>query len=122
MERTVGLDRPREAGLGQSVPALIAEQTAARPDAIAIEDGERIVTYAELDLASGAIAAALIEAGIEAGELVAVNIPRSWLAVCALLGVQRAGGAYVPLDPAHPPHRRQELIELSGARTTLGPS
>ena len=122
MERSLGLDPHREVGRSLSVPALIAEQIAAQPDTIAIEDGERTVTYAELDLASGAIAATLIDAGIEAEELVAVNIPRSWQAVCALLGVQRAGGAYVPLDPAHPPQRRQALIELSGARTTLGPT
>src|SRR6185503_5927611 len=61
----------------------------------------------------------LIEAGVEPGELIAVNLPRSWQAVCALLGVQRAGAAYVPHDPAHPPQRRQALIELSGARRTL---
>jgi amino acid adenylation domain-containing protein len=119
MEGTVGLDPTGEVGLGLSVPALIAEQTEARSEEVAIEDGDRALTYAELDRASGAIAASLIEAGVEPGELIAVNLPRSWQAVCALLGVQRAGAAYVPLDPAHPPQRRQALIELSGARRTL---
>ena len=38
MERFAGLDPPRDAGLGVSIPALIAEQARARPDSIAIED------------------------------------------------------------------------------------
>jgi amino acid adenylation domain-containing protein len=121
MERTVGLDPPREAELGLSLPALIAEQIAARPDSVAIEDGDRQVTYAELDHASGAIAASLLDTGVEAGEPIAVNLPRSWQAACALVGVLRAGAAYVPLDPAHPPQRRRGLVELSGARSTLEP-
>ena len=121
MERTAGLELPRDADLGVSLPSLIAEQVRAGPDSIAIEDRDRSLTYSDLDRASGAIAASLLDAGVEAEEPIAVNISRSWQAVCALLGVMRAGCAYVPLDPAHPPHRRRTLVELSGARKTLAP-
>ncbi|HEY7255561.1 MAG TPA: AMP-binding protein, partial [Solirubrobacterales bacterium] len=121
MERTVGLDPSGEAARNLSVPTLVAEQIATMPDAVAIEDGDRTLSYAELDRASAAIAATLLAAGVAPGEPIAVDLPRSWQAVCALVGVLRAGAAYVPLDPAHPPQRRRALVELAGARTTLEP-
>ena len=85
MERTAGLELPRDADLGVSLPSLIAEQVRAGPDSIAIEDRDRSLTYSDLDRASGAIAASLLDAGVEAEEPIAVNISRSWQAVCALL-------------------------------------
>jgi len=97
----------------------VAERAAEQPEAIAIEDGERGLTYAELDAAGAAIAAGLHEAGVKDEEPVGMCLPRSWQAVCAFLGIARAGAAYVPVSPAYPPERKRSLLELAGARLVL---
>jgi amino acid adenylation domain-containing protein len=90
-----------------------------RPDAVALEDGERQLSYAELDRAAAGIASGLIAAGVEAEEPVGVCLPRGWEAVAAFLGVLRAGAAYVPISPAHPAARRQRMLNLAGSRLAL---
>jgi len=99
---------------------LVGERTAERPDAIALEDGEKRLTYAELGAAAGAIAAGLVAAGVRPEDVVAVCLPRSWRAVCAYLGAVRAGAGYMPLNPAHPRRRRERLVELAAARVLVG--
>jgi len=102
-----------------SLAGLVAARAAELPDAIAVEDGERRLTYAELDAAAAGIAAGLRTAGVGAEEVVGVCLPRSWQAVCAFVGVLRAGAAYVPVVPTHPPERQRTLLELAGAETVL---
>jgi amino acid adenylation domain-containing protein len=110
---------PPNPELKRSIATLVAERAAERPDSIAIEDGELRLSYAELDATGAAIAARLLEAGVEAEEPVGVCLPRSWQAICAFLGIARAGAAYVPLSPAYPTARKRALLELAGARLVL---
>ncbi len=107
--------------LTRSLPELLGDQVAEQPDAVALEDSEQRLTYAELDAASAAIAGGLRAEGVDPDteEVVGVCLPRSWQAVCAFLGVLRAGGAYLPIDPEHPTQRARELLELAGARLVL---
>jgi amino acid adenylation domain-containing protein len=95
-------------------------RAAERPEAIALEDGERRLTYAELDAAAGAVAVGLAAAGAQPEEVVAVRLPRGWRTVCAYLGTVRAGAGYLPLNPAHPRRRRQKLVELAMAQLVIG--
>jgi amino acid adenylation domain-containing protein len=105
--------------LDQSIAEVVGRHAAERPDAVAIEDGERRLTYGELDDAAARVAAGLRAAGAGDEEPVAVCLPRSWQAVCAFLGALRAGAAYVPIDPSHPTRRQRQLLELAGARLAL---
>ena len=116
---TVPGEVPSAEELERSLPAIVADRAAERPDAVAVEDGERTFTYAELDAAGAAVASALLDAGIGAGTPVAVCLPRSWEAVTAFLGILRAGGAYVPINPEHPKRRQQRIIELAGVQIAL---
>jgi amino acid adenylation domain-containing protein len=102
-----------------SIAELVAERAAAAPDAVAVEDGDRSLTYRELEQASAGVAAALRERGVEDEEVIGVCLPRSWRAVCAFLGVIRAGAAYVPISPDYPARRKQQLLELADARCVL---
>lgn len=76
------------------------------PDRIAVTAGGRDLSYAELDTASRALAAAVRPAG----RPVAILLPRSADQVVAALAVLRAGGCYLPIDPATPKARVQAML------------
>ncbi|MCF3125467.1 amino acid adenylation domain-containing protein, partial [Streptomyces arenae] len=95
---------------GASVPDLFAAQVRRAPDATAVVDGERALSYGELDDASGRFAAYLTGLGVHRGDLVGVVMERSADLLVALLGVWRAGAAYVPVDPDHPAERVALLL------------
>jgi amino acid adenylation domain-containing protein len=104
----------------RSLFQLVADQASARPDAIAVEEGEERLTYAELIAAAEAVAAGLLAAGSGPEDVVGVELCRGRRAVCAYLGIVRAGAGYMPLNPSHPRQRRQKLAELAGARAVIG--
>ncbi|RKR86143.1 amino acid adenylation domain-containing protein [Micromonospora pisi] len=100
-------DYPVEA----TVPELFTARVRRHPEAVAVVDRDRRLTYAELDAVSGRLAALLGQRGVGAGALVAIALDRSWQAVAALLAVLRLGAAYVPVDPAYPPSRQAMLLD-----------
>ncbi len=77
----------------------------ARPEAPAVADRERTVSYGELDESAGRLATVLVESGVRRGDRVAIYLDKSVEAVVAVYGVLKAGGCYVPLDPHAPPSR-----------------
>ncbi|HUQ56290.1 non-ribosomal peptide synthetase [Lentzea sp.] len=94
-----------------TLPELIA---AGRPDAVALVDDREAVTYAELHARANRLARRLAAQGAEAGDTVAVCLPRGVDLVVAILAVLKAGAAYVLLDPDHPADRRQALLDQAG--------
>jgi amino acid adenylation domain-containing protein len=97
------------AGPAESLAGRFEEQVAAAPGQVALVEGDRSWTYAELDRRAGRLAHALRAAGVGAETPVGVHIGRSADAVVAILAVLKTGGTYVPLDPAYPA-RRLDLI------------
>lgn len=95
---------------GSTLPALLAASVRAGPDRVAVVDGERVLTYAELDAAVTRLAATLRARGVGPGSLVGVCLPRSWWSLTLLLAVARCGAAYVPVDPAYPAARRSFIL------------
>jgi len=97
---------PRDA----CVHHLFERQVERTPDAVAIIDGKRQLTYSELNGQSNALARRLRELGVGAGVLVGICLERSAGMVVGLLAILKAGGAYVPLDPAYPAERLAFMI------------
>ena len=89
------------------------------PDTIAVQDGERRLTYLELARYASGLAARLTRRGIGPDDVVAVYAARSAELVVAELSVLLAGAAYLPLDPAHPAARIIELLALSDAAAVI---
>ncbi|GAB3716980.1 hypothetical protein GCM10027598_27250 [Amycolatopsis oliviviridis] len=89
------------------------------PDAVAVQDGERRLTYRSLAAHASALANELTKRGVGQDSVVAVYADRSAELVVAELAVLLAGAAYLPLDPAHPAARIRQLLELSGAVAVL---
>ena len=86
------------------------EQAARTPDAIAIIDGDRRITYGELDAQSARIARHLIALGAGPEQRIGLLLPRHAETIAAILGVLRAGAAYVPLDPKYPAARLNQMV------------
>jgi amino acid adenylation domain-containing protein len=101
------------------VHELFAAQAAKTPDAIAIEDGERKLSYRDLDNWSNRLARSLRAQGVSAETLVGIFLERSIEAVVAVLGIWKAGGAYVPLDPRLPKQRLLFVIEDTAVRVIV---
>jgi amino acid adenylation domain-containing protein len=89
-----------------TVPQVFAQWTSRTPDAVAVVEGERRWTYAEIDRWSNSVALGL--AGLTPGSLVGVPGQRSAAFVAAALGVLKAGGAYVPLAMDEPEQRQAQ--------------
>ncbi|MFM9271601.1 non-ribosomal peptide synthetase [Halomonas elongata] len=94
-----------------SVAERIAEWAGVTPDAPAIEEGECTLSYAQLEARVQDMALWLQGQGVNAGDHVALNLPRSTELVVMLLAIWRVGAAYLPLDPEWPVARRQRILE-----------
>jgi amino acid adenylation domain-containing protein/FkbM family methyltransferase len=95
----------------QTIPELIALWARQTPDAVAVECQGRTLTYRELDLCGGGVAAVLAAQGIALGSVVAVNADRTLETVTAILGILQAGCVYVPLDPHAPAHHLRTVLD-----------
>jgi amino acid adenylation domain-containing protein len=93
---------PRGEATREGMVERFGHVTKRQPQALAVIDGEVRLTYEELDSRSSAVAAALADRGVRAGEPVGTLLPRSWSAIVAWLGILKCGAVYVPLAWAAP--------------------
>ncbi|MFF0488562.1 amino acid adenylation domain-containing protein [Nocardia sp. NPDC004068] len=100
-----------------SLSALFDRAVRAHPDAVALEDDERRLTYAELDRGANRLARLLIARGAGPETIVALMLPRSLDLVVAEIAVAKAGAAYLPVDPDYPRERIRFI--LTDARPAL---
>ncbi|AKA08249.1 peptide synthetase [Streptomyces noursei ZPM] len=89
------------------------------PHSIAVTEGERQITYEELDEASTRWAWALRDRGVERGARVGVLLERSADLAIAFLAILKAGGSYVPLDVRNPEPRLSYVVEDAGIPIVL---
>lgn len=102
-----------------SIAQCIVRQATRQPARIAvmadsIQSGG--LTYEELLHRSGLFACALDRAGIKAGDVVAIHLPRTPAVVVAMLGIMRLGAAFLPIAPDLPEARKQRMLSDGGAR------
>jgi amino acid adenylation domain-containing protein len=92
---------PRE----HSLTALFRAQVERAPERVALSQGERRLTYVELERQSDRLARALMALGVGRGDHVALLLARSPELIVTLLGILKAGAAYLPLPRGLPPER-----------------
>ncbi|MEO0853608.1 MAG: condensation domain-containing protein, partial [Cyanobacteria bacterium J06648_11] len=90
-------------------------QAAQTPDAIAVSDKGRSLTYSQLDRQANQVARHLVYLGAGTDQLVALCVDRSVDMLVGMLAILKAGGAYVPLDPTYPAERLEFMLHDSGA-------
>ena len=120
--RLAAVKAQQEAPRSSRIEALFAEHALATPDKVAIRDGDRTLTYAELDRQSNALAARLIHCGVQWETPVALLVERSAEAVAAMLAVLKAGGVFVPLPTEIPSHRSEALLAQASVTHVIASS
>ncbi len=101
------------------VHELFEEQAARRPDAVALRQGERALSYGELNAQANQLAHYLRELGVRPDDRVTILLERRVELVVAVLATLKAGGAYVPLDPLYPAQRLNYMLRDSSPRVIL---
>jgi len=103
-----------------SVPELVAAEARRRPGALALSEGARALTFAELDARAEKLAARLMARGAGPEVAVGVCLERSIELAIAWLAAGKAGAAYLPLDPGAPADRLAFMLRDSGAPVLVG--
>lgn len=95
------------------------EQVQRTPHATAVLDGERRLTYEELNARANQIAHHLIGLGAGPDVPIAIYCERGESLIAGILGILKSGSPYVPLDPAYPRERLECILYDSGAKILL---
>jgi len=98
---------PRE----DTVQQLVERQVELSPDRVAVEYGDKQLSYRELNDRANRLARHLQRLGVGPETRVAICVDRSLEMVIGLLGIVKAGAAYVPIDPRHPRQRVAFVLE-----------
>ncbi|MEV5560418.1 amino acid adenylation domain-containing protein [Nonomuraea wenchangensis] len=98
---------------------LVLAQAGRTPDATAVRQGERSLTYREVFSAAAVLAHRLRELGAGPETRIGICHRRTPGLLARVLGVLMSGAAYVPLDPAHPRRRLAGVIEDAGITTVV---
>lgn len=102
--------------LEQPMHVRFQQQVQRVPQALAIVDDHRTLTYAELDRYSSQLAHHLIALGARKGDLIGLCVERSCEFLIGILGILKTGAAYVPMDAHYPQDRITYMRENSQAR------
>jgi amino acid adenylation domain-containing protein len=99
----------------QNVARLFELQAEKTPDRVAFIDGERRLSYGELNRRANRLAHRLSQRDLREESTAAVCVRRSMDMMVALLAVVKAGGVYVPIDPELPSERMAMMLSDSKA-------
>ena len=97
----------------------VSLQAETNPQATAVVLNGEGLSYGELESLSNRIARSLVEAGCGRGDRVGLMMPKSPMAIAALVGIYKAGCIYVPLDPDGPPARLALILNNCSPRCVL---
>lgn len=76
-------------------------------------------TYREIDEASDAMAAALVEMGVEKGDRVAIVMPNCVAFAIAFFAISKVGGVVAAANPTYPDKKLEFHMQDSGARVVI---
>ncbi len=100
---------------------IFGETVADHPEALALDSGVEVMTYAELSAAATEVAEELAGLGIGAGDKVGVRIRSGTTDLyVAILGILHAGAAYVPVDADDPDERARTVFGESRVAAIIG--
>jgi acyl-CoA synthetase (AMP-forming)/AMP-acid ligase II len=89
------------------------------PGKRALHDGERSLTYLELDTRADALAGALAGAGVQRGEVVSAYLPNCIDYVLVVLAVARAGAVFSPINPRYKAYEVGAILRQARPRVVF---
>lgn len=98
---------------------LIMSAAARDPGSIALVDGERQSSYADLETASRRTAEGLIALGLGKQQRIAIFLPKQLETVVAMLATSRAGCVFVPVNPILKAAQVGHILQDSGATALI---
>jgi amino acid adenylation domain-containing protein/non-ribosomal peptide synthase protein (TIGR01720 family) len=104
-----------ENGVEQTIGALVASHARHRPEALALAEVRRELTYDDLNRQANQWAYYFIGQGIRTGSRVIVCVEQMAQLLPVSLGVMKCGGVLVGLDPDEPPARMTLIVESARA-------
>ncbi len=102
-----------------TIPEMVTETARRLGAAEAVIDGDRRPSYAELLRDFRRVTAALLAAGIQRGQRVAIWAPNRYEWLVAALGILGAGAAMVPVNTRFKRGEVRHILERSGARVAF---
>jgi amino acid adenylation domain-containing protein/non-ribosomal peptide synthase protein (TIGR01720 family) len=96
--------------IDKCVHSVFGESVKRNPEAIAIDSFDGKMSYHDLDLKSGILAAQLTQQGVKIGDFIPIAFEKSIWAIVSMLAIMKAGAGYVPLDMAHPDDRLKTIM------------
>jgi HIP---CoA ligase len=105
----------------QTLCALLEASAQRYGDRPAVIDGPRRISYAELAAEVRTVARALMAAGVQAGDRVAVWLPNTAHWLVAALGAHSAGASLVPMNTRYTGFEAFDVLERTGARVMFLP-
>ncbi|TFW09275.1 amino acid adenylation domain-containing protein [Oxalobacteraceae bacterium OM1] len=106
-------------GAGLCLHQLFEAQVARTPEADALIDGPKRLSYRALDERATQIAHYLQSADARRGDLIGICMDRTFDMYASMLGVMKLGAAYVPLSPNYPEETIRHIVKDSGVRVMI---
>ena len=101
-----------EAAIGDGgIHELFEQQVERTPEGVALVQGERRISYRELNQRANRLAHFLRNQHVGRETIVALFVERSMETIVSLLGILKAGGAYLPIDSAAPLDRIAFMLQ-----------
>ncbi|MBX5492221.1 MAG: AMP-binding protein [Chloroflexi bacterium] len=115
--------RYRERGYWEdrSIADQLRERFVRYADRVAVIDGERTLTYAQLDAASTRLALNLRDLGLQPLDRVVVQLPNVLEFVVLYCALQKLGAIPIAALPSHRYHEVSQFVQLAGAVACVAP-
>jgi acyl-coenzyme A synthetase/AMP-(fatty) acid ligase len=102
----------------------VEEHAARRGQQIAVVDrgGARRATYSQLNVDSSLVASMLLEAGVESGDVVAVQLPNWYETVVVAIGILRVGAVINPMLPIYRSKEMRHMLAAGNTKVAFTPA
>jgi fatty-acyl-CoA synthase len=108
-------ERFRNRSVAQALELRVAED----PDRVFLVYGGRRITYGQVGAQASALAAALLELGIEPGDRIALDLPNWPEFVVSMFAAAKLGAVIVPLNPRYTVPELQYMLRHSEAAVVV---
>ena len=105
-----------------SLSRIAARWAHEKPDALAVSDGKRQLTWAELEVLSNQLARDYASMGVVENDFVSISLPNGVEFIAAVFAIWKLGATPQPISPTLTSSERQEFLELVKPSLLLGVS